>query len=215
MKHVYIDSRLDTLALAVRDGALPKNWIFSQGRPWLLITPKRLRRLADMLGLEDARVDGVVNRVRRECASPSRYCGPLAIETVEPDSDGQYPLAVCPVCDGVHRPHPLDRALACAACRAREEMRRRTAPTPPMEEDIALDEMIRRLFRENFPDSFVDGELSPNWRFNYERRLERDWESAMNRILMGGTYRRVAREFSCSVGLLHRKVSERKHWESN
>jgi hypothetical protein len=215
MKHVYIDSRIRTLALTIRSGATPKNWIFSQGRPWLLITPQRLRRLAAMLGLEDARVDGVVDRVRRECAAPSRYCEPLGLGAAGPDGDGQYPIAICPVCDGVHRPHPLDAALACGECRAGEELRRWNGPTPPMEKDVAMDAAAREVLLANFPDSFVNGELSPNWRFNYERRLERDWDAATNRILMGGTYRRVAREFSCSVGLLHKRVGERKHWESN
>lgn len=205
MKHVYMDSRLQTLALPVREGIEPGNWVFSQGRPWLLLTPRRLRRLAEIAGSGDSRVDDVLVRFHRE--------------TVRPGGDGKFPLAICPVCDSPHRPHPTDAVLACPACRAREEKRRLAAPTPPMEEDMRRDAEAREVFRKNFPGAFVDGELSPNWRYNYERRLERDWEAALGRILTGGTYRRVAREFGCSVGLLHKRVTERaperKHWESN
>ncbi len=42
-----------------------------------------------------------------------------------------------------------------------------------------------------------------------------DWGDAVNRILLGGQYREVAREFGCSVGALYRKVEEAKYWEWN
>ncbi len=77
------------------------------------------------------------------------------------------------------------------------------------------DEIFRERLRRKAPDAFDNGVLSPNWRINKHRRLERDWDAAVNRILLGGQYRTVAREFGCSVGALYRKVEEAKYWEWN
>lgn len=215
MKHLYIDSRLHSIALASRKGKRPNVWIFSQGRPWLLLTPRRLKRLASLLGLKDGRVESLVVQVQRHCAVPSRYCRPLGVTAVDPSPDGLHPIAVCPECDRVHRPHPLDSRLACDDCRENAELLRNCGPTPLAEEEYKKNEEIRRLIQENNPGEFVDGELSPNWRLNHHRRLRRDWEAAIGRILLGMTYRRVARDFNCSLGLLHKKVHEKGYWENN
>ncbi len=214
MKNVYIDSRLRSLAIAWR-AERPKTWVFSQGRPWLLLTPARLARLAALLGLEDERIARLILQVRRHSPTPSSYCRPLGIVVEDPAPDGRYPFAICPVCDSVHHPHPLDAGLACPRCREQEEVRRRRQPTPGRLADALADSRVRDVIRANDPGAFDDGVLSPNWKLNRRRRLERDWDAAVNRILTGGRYRRVAREFDCSVGLLHKKVHECRAWENN
>lgn len=215
MKQVYIDSRLRSLVLAIREKRKPEVWIFSQGRPWLILTPGRLGRLARMLGLEDGRIEDLVNQIRRHCPDPSRYCRPLGLDIEDPSPVEPYPIAICPQCDRVHRPHPMDAGLACAECQDRERVRRRTALSFGELADLARDAAARMAILEKDPGAFMDGRLSPNWRLNYARRLKRDWDAAVNRILMGDNYRRVAREFECSIGLLHRKVREKAYWENN
>lgn len=215
MKQVYFDSRLRSLVLAIRDRRAPKVWIFSQGWPWLILTPHRLERLARMLGLEDGRVEKLVDQVRRHCPDPHRYCRPLGLPAADPSPLAVHPIAICPQCDSVHRPHPLDAKMACAECRERVLARQQTSPSPGQLADLAADASARLNILRNDPGAFVDGMLSPNWRLNYARRLRRDWDAAVNRILIGHTYRRVARDFDCSVGALHRKVHEKAYWESN
>lgn len=65
------------------------------------------------------------------------------------------------------------------------------------------------------PKFFNGDTLSPNYKINMLRRLNRDWNGAVNKILMGMTYKDVAEEYDCSVGLLHQKVKECKFWENN
>ena len=214
MKHLYIDSRLRHIAVATTPKA-PRQWLFSQGRPWLLLTPKRLARLAAMLGLADRRVDSLVRRIRRECPNPSLFCVPLGLPADPPNLPDQWPLAICPECDGVHVPHPLDAEKPCAECRQAARKREEALPSPGMRLDRERDASVRQWLRENDPSAFDNGVLSPNWRINRTRRLQRDWDDAVNRILLGRTYRRVAREIECSVGLLHRKVKEKMTWECN
>lgn len=212
-KDIYIDSRLEPLLLAAR--RKPREWIFSLGRPWLLLTPRRLARLAGRLGLADNRVGGLIERVRRHSSAPEKFCRPIGLEAEAFRRAGDYPPAVCPECDGVHQPHPLDANQPCGECRERERRLRLRRPGPLEEGDREADRKARQVLREKEPALFNGEELSPNWRINFTRRLDRDWDAAVNRILTGGTYRAVAREFDCSVGLLHKKVRERNFWEDN
>lgn len=213
MRDIYINSRLDSLSVAAR--RRPRNRIFSLGNPWFLLTPRRLARLAFMFGLDDRRIERIITDVRRHSGNPRAYCLPLGMET-EPYYDPEdYPPALCPVCDGVHQPHPLDVYQPCSECLEKKRIIERNSPGPLVKRDLELDEIARIFIREREPSMLCDGELSPNWRYNYPRRLVRDWDAAVNRILTGGTYRQVAREFDCSVGLLHRKVKERNFWEDN
>ncbi len=214
MRNFYIDAQLTFISLPANE-IPPEPRIFSQARPWLLLTPRRLERLAELLGLEDSRVADLFRQVRRHSPEAAEFCRRLG-QPPPPEVGGEFPLAVCPVCDGVHRPHPDEYELACPACRRRqEERRRRDEPSPGVLRDIQADAAARSWIRENDPESFRDGVLSPNWKINETRRLERDWDRAVNRILMGGAYRVVAREFACSVGLLHKKVKGRDSWQDN
>ncbi len=213
MRNFYIDAKLDYISLPVSEKP-PENRIFSQARPWLLLTPCRLERLALMLGLADPRVDALVRVVRRHAPDASEFCRRLGCPP-PPEVGEEYPIAICPICDSVHRPHPDDRELACPECRRRAEERQARQPSPKVLKDRAEDQAARRTIQENDPEAFRDGVLSPNWKINESRRLERDWDRAVNRIVMGGSYRKVAREFECSVGLLHRKVKENRPWDDN
>lgn len=222
MKNVYINSRLDSIAIAARP--FPPNWIFSIGRRWLLLTPRRLHRLATWLGLEDRRIDKIVHNVRRYSGRPESFCKPLGIETDPYYRPADYPLALCPACDSVHHPHPLDAYQPCLECVEKERQEKARQPGPFVLRDLRADRLVRERLLENDPDLFVDGKLSPHWKATYSRRLDREWDAAINRILMGGSYRAVAKEFVCSVGLLHKKVKEHKYnlgswdnqpWENN
>lgn len=214
MRHIYIDSCLHSLTLAGWYEA--KQWIFSQGRPWLLLTPRRLSRIAVRLGIGDRRVERLVNDVRRHSATPCKFYQALGMEEVEPYyAPGEYPPALCPVCDHVHNPHPLDAYQPCPPCRESGRADGLDKLSPVVARDREASRTAIETLRKNNPDSFCEGKLRPNWQYNFSRRLHRDWDAAVNRILMGGTYRTVAKEFNCSVGLLHKKVQEQKFWENN
>lgn len=215
LKQIYINSRLHPLPVATPARLpAPREWIFSQGDRWLRLTPPRLRRLAIMLGLEDPRVGALLHEVRRWHPHPEHFCRLLGVEEVVQTNARNYIPVVCPNCDNVHYPHPEDALRPCADCAAKaveeDPYRRRTRDAEKRRDARARE----RLLRKN-PAAFDEGRLSPNWRTNKSRRLERDWDNAVNRILLGRPYRAVAREFDCSVGLLHRKVSEARHWEWN
>jgi hypothetical protein len=115
----------------------------------------------------------------------------------------------------VHYPHPFDAAIPCPRCREKEEKRLGAEPTPNQLRDSRADGIARAGHYRDNPWSFRNGELSPNWRLNESRRLERDWDEAARRVAMGAQYRQLARELHCSVGLVHRRVAERRHWENN
>lgn len=167
-----------------------------------------------MLGLRDPRVDRIVQLARRYAPEPGRFCLPLGLDAPETTPDG-YPFALCPCCDHVHNPHPDDADLPCPECVEEARLLERDRVSPVTLADRKADRMARAHIQEEHPDSFRDGMLSPNWRINARRRLERDWVAAVQRIALGVGYRQVAREFACSVGLVHKRVQERRHWEDN
>lgn len=214
LKQVYINSRLHPLPVGTQTAKAaprPPDWLFSQGDKWLLLTPPRLARLAATLGLEDARITRLLSAVRRWHPRPEDFCRAAGAPETKQVSPRNYIPVACPGCGHVHYPHPEDAFAPCPGCAGRGDPRgaRRTA-------ERKADAFFRERLRKHAPAAFDDkGELSPNWRLNRRRRLERDWDSAINRILLGGHYREVAREFDCSVGLLHKKVSEAKYWEWN
>lgn len=211
-KNPYVNSRLHPLLIAFR--RRPRAWLFSLGEPWLLLTPARLQRLAARLGLADERVDRLVGLVRRHDAGPEEYCRRLGIEESRYIAPADYPPAVCPHCDNVHLQHPVDAEGVCLECLEREQNDRWLIPGGTLRDRIE-DLEARGFLRKEHPDDFDDGVLSPNHRINKSRRLDRDWDRAVNRILLGLSYRDVAREFRCSVGALHKKVHERAPWENN
>lgn len=216
MKNVYINSRLHPLPVGIP--ALPRaarEWIFSLGDRWLLLTPPRLRRVAARIGLEDIRTARLLRAVRRWHPHPEDFCRALGVEeAVQPAPRNSIPV-VCPSCDNVHYPHPADAFDPCPECVGAVAAADRRRPLPLRVAEEQVDRRLRsRLLRED-PSAFDAGVLSPNWRINRRRRLDRDWDGAINRILLGRSYRSVAREFDCSPGLLHKKVSEAKHWEWN
>ncbi|MCD7896347.1 MAG: hypothetical protein LUG50_06685 [Planctomycetaceae bacterium] len=86
-----------------------------------------------------------------------------------------------------------------------------TERLPLVEEDRRLDQEARRRLAEKHPDDFVNGELCPNNRFNLHLRIDREWDKAVNRVFMGQSYRKVARDFNCAIGTLHKRVKEYKH----
>lgn len=171
--------------------------------------------LASRLGLEDIRVGRLLRMIRRHSPSPAAYCLPLGVESEPQLAPDDYPPALCPQCDGVHNPHPEDVDRVCPDCVERERLADRGRPSALTLMDRSLDRAARGNLMEHQPRCFDDGILSPNWQSNHHRRVHRDWESAVNRILMGWAYREVAKDFDCSVGLLHKKVMEARHWENN
>lgn len=212
MKNLYVNSRLHPLLVA--DSLPAREWIFSRGEVWLLLTPGRLRLIAAKLGAIDSRVHRLLALARRHAARPELFCRGMGVEDVGYVPPDQYPPALCPRCDGVHYPHPEDAGTVCSDCRETARRSERLRPGGGELRDRRQDRAARELLRRNEPRSFDGDVLAPNFRLNLNRRLERDWDKAINRILMGGAYRKVAREFNCSVGLLHRKVHERQ-WENN
>lgn len=213
MKHLYINSRLHPLLVALSLG-VPRTWIFSLGEPWLFLTPGRLARLADRLSLADSRIGRLIRLVRRHAPDPRAYCRALGVKGGPQLTPDRYPLVLCASCGGVHYPHPEEALEACPDCREAAAARERKRADGAVR-DRQRDQAARRAMLRKDPYSFDQGVLSPHWRINHSRRVHRDWDAAVNRILMGGAYRQVAREFECSVGLLHRKVRERRHWENN
>lgn len=215
LKQIYINSRLHPLPVATPARLpAPREWIFSQGDRWLLLTPPRLSRLAAMLGIEDARVGTLVHEVRRWHPHPENFCRMLGIEEVGQPARNCIPV-VCPGCDNVHYPHPEDALRPCPDCAAKSAGE---APirTRARDAEKRRDKRARERLLRADPSVFDEtGALHPNWKINQTRRFRRDWDNAVNRILLGQSYRRVAREFECSVGLLHKKVEEAKHWEWN
>lgn len=212
MKNLYINARLQSLLLA--DSLPVREWIFSRGEAWLLLTPERLRIMADRLGADDARITRLFDLARRHAARPELYCRRMGVSETRRLEPEQYPLALCPRCDGVHYPHPEDDGTLCPDCRKSERRTERIRPGGGELRDRRQDGTARETLRRNLPQVFDGDVLAPNFRLNLNRRLVRDWDKAVNRILMGAAYRKVAREFNCSVGLLHRKVHERR-WENN
>lgn len=215
MKKLYINSRLRPLLLGKTRLGAAGQWIFSQGDAWLLLTPPRFARLAARLGLGDGRVHRLLGLVKRHLDAPEEYCRRVGLPASRRLVPKEYPPMPCPMCDGIHYPHPEDVGTVCPDCRERERLAERRRPPGGATRDRHLDKLARKRLMHKEPRSFDGDTLSPNYRINLGRRLQRDWDGAVNRILMGMRYRDVAREFSCSVGLLHRKVMERKHWENN
>lgn len=214
MKSVYINSRLEPLLIGERKGREPRDWIFSLGEPWLLLTPVRLSRLANRLGPGHGRIHRLLGIVRRHGRAPECFCRRLGVEETRYVAPADYPPCLCPHCDGVHNPHPEDAKRICPDCRERERLDERMRPGGGEQLDMLKNRLARRRMLQAKPCSCDNGVLSPHYRLNLRRRVERDWEKAANRIYLGCTYKQVAREFSCSVGLLHRKVKERP-WENN
>lgn len=214
MKTLYVNSRLHPLLLGKPEIGKSREWIFSLGEPWLLLTPQRLQNLAMRLGLGDGRIHRLIGLVRRHAEQPETYCRRLGIRESLHFAPAEYPFALCPRCDGVHYPHPEDTNKVCQDCRNKEHDEERLHPGGGAILDRRLDKLARRALRRNEPRSFNSAGLSPNHRINQRRRVERDWEKAAHCIMLGLTYRRVSKEFDCSVGLLHRKVHERP-WENN
>lgn len=213
-KNLYVNSRLHPLLVGPLSSGVRRDWIFSLGEPWLLVTPDRLAGIAGRVGKGDGRVHRLLGLVRRHCGDPEVYCRRLGVAATRRLEPEDYPLVLCPRCDGAHFPHPEDAGAVCAECREAERIAQRGRPGGGEILDRRLDRAARRLLYDRHPDSFHDGALCPNYRYNLRRRVHRDWDRAANRIFMGHPYRQVAREFDCSVGLLHSRVKER-HWERN
>lgn len=211
MKNIYINSRLHSLLIAYRRP--PRVWLFSGGEPWLLLTPNRLERLANMLGLFDRRVDNLLDLVRRHEPEQEQFCRRLGVYETRYRPSSDNPPCPCPRCDNLHHPDFLDTDAACPSCRESEAEQSCSTEKPRLER--AADSLARARLREVDPGSFEGDVLSPNFQYNRHRRLNRDWDRAANRILMGLTYRRVAREFDCAVGTLHKKVREHQNWGNN
>ncbi len=214
MKNIYINTKLAPLLIDTNVFTRLRGWIFSQGMAWLLLTPRRLQRLAERLGLEDDRISLLVRLARRYSCSPERYCRALGIEETRYYEPEDYPFALCPCCDNVYYPHPEDTSELCEDCQREVEADARRRQTPLRKRERRGDKLARQRLWNADPSQFHQGELSPNYKLNLHRRVYRDWDAAMSQILLGRTYKQVAREFDCSVGLLHKRVQER-YWENN
>lgn len=215
MKNLYVNSRLHPLLIALRGKKTAKKWIFSQGEAWLLLTPERFAHLASRLGLGDGRVFRLMGLIRRHSAVPERYCRLVGLPGTRQLKPEEYPLALCPRCDGAHYPHPEDAGRICPECAEKAFQAERRRPGGGELRDRREDDLARRRVRRKEPRSFNGNDLSPNFRINLNRRVHRDWDLAAHRILTGGRYKDVARDFDCSTGLLHRQVRKRTHWENN
>jgi|GEM_PF-4305909 hypothetical protein len=214
MKHIYIDSRVTPLLLDAAVFIKPRTQIFSQGKPWLLLTPSRFEQLIDRLGTRDNRIGLLMRVIRRHARDPARFCRSAHAETPERRALGEYPPVLCPGCDGVHSPHPEDAGEVCDSCRELLRKTRQAAFAGGRTRDKRMNILARERLFELEPSLFRDGCLMPNHQFNAARRLARDWDAAVNQILHGRPYKQVAAEYDCSVGLLHKVVKER-YWESN
>ncbi|MCD8139661.1 MAG: hypothetical protein LUE17_07775 [Planctomycetaceae bacterium] len=213
-KLLYINARLHVICVSSR--LEHRDWRFSLGEPYLLLTPRRLRRLRRIVGRRDPRIQKILDIAIRMVDDPAEYCKALGRRLPRHMRPGAPRQAVlCPRCDHIHYPHPLDAGLPCPDCEAAMRRREASTPSPVTVADRQADRRAREYIRENNPEAFLDGRLAPNWKYHVMRRLERDWEEACRRISMGLGYRQVAEEFACSVGLLHKKVREQKYWESN
>ncbi len=213
-KLLYINARLNVICVSAR--MQRRDWRFSLGEPYLLLTPRRLRRLRDMLDRRDPRLAHILDVAIRMADDPAAYAKALGTRLprhLRPEAP-RGPV-LCPRCDHTHYPHPLDAGLPCPDCEAALRRRDAKQPSPVTLADRRDDRAAREIIKENNPEAFYEGRLSPNWRINAKRRLDRDWEEACRRIGMGLSYRRVADQFECSVGLVHKKVKEQKFWESN
>lgn len=213
MKILYINSRLHPLLIAPRPRHKNRTWLWTRGEPWLLLTPGRLERLAVRLGLTDDRVDSLFGLVRRHSPCPELYCRRLGVPEVGHVPPEAYPKTFCPRCNGILAAHPEDTGALCPYC-AREKERSDNAVAGGRQADIREDHgaRLRVLSKDSF--ALTEQVLGPNPKYNQHRVVERDWNQAVQRILRGATYRGLAREMRCSVGLLHKKVMERR-WECN
>lgn len=211
---VFINSRLHGLTFAWKMNR--REWLFNGGEPWLRLTPMRMGRLTHRLGLKDRRVRRLFFLLRRWHPKPEAFCRLMGVRPVAQVPPSEYPLIVCPECDGLHYPHPEDAAKPCPACEyVRNVDDGGEGPTLLERRERERDRVMRKRILKKDPSAFDDGELRPNWRLNKLRELQRDWDSAVNRILLGQTYRDVARDLDCSVGVLHKRVKNARTWENN
>lgn len=65
MKRIYINSRLQHIV--INSDTLPeREWLWSQGQPWLLLNADRLNRLMDRLGEDDSRIKRLFDALVKE-----------------------------------------------------------------------------------------------------------------------------------------------------
>lgn len=214
MKILYINSHLHPMLVAPRPHRRRnRTWLWSGGEPWLLLTPDRLGRLASRLGLADRRVDRLLSLVRRHSPSPELYCRRLGVPETRYVPPEAYPAAFCPRCNGIVAAHPEDANALCPYC-AREKERGDRSVAGGRQFDIKEDRKarLRVLSKDSF--ALTEQSLGPNPNYNRHRVVERDWSMAAQRILCGTSYKKLARELKCSVGLLHKRVKEQR-WELN
>lgn len=207
MKDIYVNSRLHSLLL--RCGVLwpRRTWIFSQGEPWLFLSPKRLHKLAMHLGRDDKRVTRLLRLVRRYVPESEDYLRLLGLPRVYDETEG-----FCAEC-GALLPDAAALAPAdslCPSCLQDREYGE-GAFTPVQLEDQAADRTKRDWILKHDPAALDPRQLAPLPR---RRVVTRDWREAARLIGKGMTYRQVSSRLDSTLSLVHRRVKE-CYWEDN
>ena len=206
MKDVYINSRLHSLLL--RCGVLwpRRTWIFSQGEPWLFLSPKRLHKLMMHLGSGDKRVMRLLRLVKRYAPESEDYLRLLGLPRVYDEAAG-----FCSECGALL---PDDAAAAmdflCPSCLQNRKYRE-GVPTPVQLDDQAADREKRDWILEHDPAALDPSRFAP---FPRRRVVNRDWREAARMIGKGMTYRQVSSRLDTTLSLVHRRVKE-CYWEDN
>ena len=214
MKNLYVNRYLHPLLIAKNRRRRAPQWVFSLGEPWLLLTPGRLGSLAARLGLSDPRVDKLLLLVRRHSYCPEKFCRRLGIEEVRYWRPEDYPSTLCARCDGVFHQHPEEKEQTCPECLKKAARENNGKPTRAQLKDIMEDRAARQRLVDIHAAALSETSINPYCNMNAHRRIERNWDLALSRVLHGIGYWEVSREFGCSVGLVYKRVKER-FWESN
>ncbi len=207
MKDIYVNSRLHSLLL--RCGILwpRRTWIYSQGEPWLFLSPKRLHKLVMHLGSGDKRVTRLLRLVKRYVPESEDYLRLLGLPRVYDATEG-----FCSECDAL-LPDDATATPSDSLCPSCFQSRkyREGAFTPVQLEDRAVDREKRNWILEHDPESLDPRRLAPLPR---RRVVNRDWREAARLIGKGMTYRQVASRLDSTLSLVHRRVKE-CYWEDN
>lgn len=212
MKHIYINSRLHPLMIAVKRGRPARQWIFSQGERWLLLTPGRFARLAMRLGRVDRRIDRIMLLVRRHSPHPEEFCRGVGLEEVRYINPRDYPAVKCPSCGMLHFPHPEDARRTCGECTARDLVDSLRSPSRLERRDRLLHQVARQRILDKSAVAFRPTTINPCLINVQSRRLDKRIARAAKQMVgRGQTYRETSKKLGCSLGV----VSKVNTWEMN
>ena len=212
MKNLYVNSRLKPLLISARRATLPPEWIFSLGEPWLHLTPGRLVRVTMRLGLVDPRISHIIKLLRRHSPTPELYCRKLGIAESFHVSPKEYPLTLCPRCDGVQHVHPLEENPVCCTCREQERLAEAARQPDGQVRDLFADRIARVRLLSHSALALHEESIHPPIVHGIPLRKEKEArKTARTSINLGVPYRVISGAVGCSIGWL----SKVKHWELN